>query len=271
MGWIFVVYLIVLYYEIFGSGREVVLLPGLLASTKYWQEIIPELSKSNRVIVIDQLGFGNSPKPDSEVEYAINDNVRYYIEVFKNLNLRKVILVGYSSSTILAIRLAAQYPDLVDKVLLITPPIHFSKESAIDSLNKSFRTYKYYMHGPLKLGFIFFVSIFRRLLIFAAPLFITHIQPDSAKDVFKFSWKSLYNSIENIIVNQDVKRDLKNIRCKIKILYAKIDNIVNKDNLFELSNEFKNIELQEIDSTHQIPLQKPEVVINEILNLRQEP
>lgn len=259
-----------LYYEEYGSGEVLVFLQGILASTKYWRDIIPYLAKNYRVIAIDQLGFGNSPKPDKDLEYTIDDNIRYYVEVFEHLNLKKVTLVCFSSSSIVAIRLASKYPDYVDKMMLIAPPIHFSRESVINGLKKSFKTYRYFLSTPLKSGFIIFISIFRKLLALMAPLFITHVKPHSARDIFKCTWKSLFNSIENIVMNQDVRSDLKNVRCKVKILYAKIDTIVNKDNLFQLSKEFPNIELEEIDSTHQIPVKNPQIVIDRISNLMRE-
>lgn len=253
-----------LYFEKYGNGKTIVLLPGLLASTKYWKELIPELSKNHQIVIIDQLGFGNSPKPDSETNYSIIENIKKYKEIFDELDLKDITLVGFSSSSIIALSLVSNYPNLFKKILLISPPIHFTKESAIKSLNKSFKTYKYLMRKPLKYFLIPFISLFRNVLIYSAPLFITHISSDSARDSFKFTWKSLYFSIENIIINQNVFEDLKSINIPIKILCAKKDNIVILENLYAMKSYFNNIIIDEIDCSHQIPYERPEIVIRNL-------
>jgi pimeloyl-ACP methyl ester carboxylesterase len=42
-----------------GKGTAVVLLHGFLENTSMWKDVIPQLSKRNRVIAIDLLGLGN--------------------------------------------------------------------------------------------------------------------------------------------------------------------------------------------------------------------
>lgn len=174
------------------------------------------------------------------------------------------MIVGYSSISITLLRLIAQNPNLAKRIILIAPPFHFSRDETEKILQICFKTYKYFLNTPLKVFFIPFVTIFKPILTITAPLFITDVSPESARDVFRFTWKSLYKSIENIVVKQNTKEDLDKIKIPIDILYAKHDNIVIKENLYKISEEYPNISLIHIESTHQIPYEKPDEVIRYI-------
>ncbi|MDE3251013.1 MAG: alpha/beta hydrolase, partial [Bacteroidota bacterium] len=51
-----------LYYEVYGQGRPLVLLHGAFYTIKMnWQALIPELSKTHKVIAIEMQGHGHSP------------------------------------------------------------------------------------------------------------------------------------------------------------------------------------------------------------------
>ena len=43
-----------------GKGTAVVLLHGFLENSSMWKDVIPQLSKRNRIIAIDLLGHGKS-------------------------------------------------------------------------------------------------------------------------------------------------------------------------------------------------------------------
>lgn len=256
-----------LYFEEFGLDNQkiIVLLPGLLASVNYWRKIALELQKNYRVIVIDQLGFGNSPKPDSMVDYSIEDNLKAYKDLFNFLQLKKVeLLVGYSSSSILAAEFIIKNPGFTSKLMLITPPLFASQKEVKKYLLKSFPTYRIFIKTPLCYGFIPFVTIFRPILRYFAKYLITHIDEESAKDAFSFTWKSLYSSIENILVKQNILGRINQINIPVKILYSRKDELQNDLILENLAKENKNFELVEIDATHQIPYERPENVIQVI-------
>ena len=49
-----------IYFETHGKGPAIVLLHGFLENSTMWKNLIPELSKKNKIIIIDLLGHGNS-------------------------------------------------------------------------------------------------------------------------------------------------------------------------------------------------------------------
>lgn len=53
-----------LYYEDCGEGEDTILLvPGHMCTTKFYQKNVPALAKNHRVVTFDSRGFGNSSKP----------------------------------------------------------------------------------------------------------------------------------------------------------------------------------------------------------------
>jgi pimeloyl-ACP methyl ester carboxylesterase len=78
-----------------GSGKPIVLLHGLGASSYTWHKIMPELAKTNRVIAIDLKGFGQSDKPLDD-HYSVFDQARLIEDYIARRNLRGVTLVGHS-------------------------------------------------------------------------------------------------------------------------------------------------------------------------------
>lgn len=256
----------ILHYVDRGEGETVLLLAGLLASTRYWSEIIEMMEGKYHVIAFDQLGFGKSPKPDQSIEYSVEDNINAYKGTLDHLNITIPIkIVGYSSSAILAIEFAAKYPHLVKQLVLVTPPIFFTAESAQSAVERSFRTYRYFM-GRSKFKFLFriFKFIFQPFLYLTAPIFITHVKPSTARDVFRHTWKSVNNTIENVIINQNIRAALEKVHIPVKILYATHDSIVDEENLLLLRSMFANIELEKLNSTHQVPQERPDRILGNL-------
>ena len=60
-----------LHYTSTGLGPSVVLVHGLGASSRYWGPVIEALADTHRVITVDLLGFGRSPKPGG-VSYDVD-------------------------------------------------------------------------------------------------------------------------------------------------------------------------------------------------------
>src|SRR5688572_4712945 len=59
------------YYEVYGQGMPIVLLHGSFYTIDMnWSELIPELSKTRKVITIEMQGHGHSPFSDRELSIS---------------------------------------------------------------------------------------------------------------------------------------------------------------------------------------------------------
>ncbi len=81
----------------------------------------PELvAQGCRVIVPDLLGYGYSDKPD-DIDYHLNVFVECIKQMLDSVGVDRYTLVGNSLGGAIAIKLALDYPDHVEKLLLMAP------------------------------------------------------------------------------------------------------------------------------------------------------
>ena len=94
-----------------GKGTAVVLIHGFLENSTMWKNIVPELTKRNRIITIDLLGHGSS---DCLGYLHSMELFAETIEaVLKQLRIRKCILVGHSMGGYAALAFAEKNPQKI--------------------------------------------------------------------------------------------------------------------------------------------------------------
>ena len=99
------------------SGPPIVLIHRFAGSIHEWDQIVPELAGSHRVIRTDLLGHGGSEKPGSG--YSIEGQARLIAAVLDELGVRKALVVGHSMGGDVAIALATARRDLVQRLVVI--------------------------------------------------------------------------------------------------------------------------------------------------------
>lgn len=103
-----------------GSGdKTLILVHGLASNAGFWREVIPQLKKDFRLIVVDLPGYGKSQKGELPI------GMQYYADVvaglIDELNLRNVSYVGHSMGGQIGITLALSHPDKIDNLILAAP------------------------------------------------------------------------------------------------------------------------------------------------------
>ena len=107
-----------------GSGDPVVLLhgsgPGVSAWAN-WQHTMPTLSRGARVIGLDSIGWGETErKPD--VHYSLRSWTDHVWAVLDALELDRVSVVGNSLGGRLALQMAEDAPERLDRLVLMGSP-----------------------------------------------------------------------------------------------------------------------------------------------------
>ena len=103
--------------ELGGTGSPIVILHGLLGSSRNWQSAGVALAASGyRVIGLDLRNHGSSPWDDDCTYTAMAEDVRAYLLSDK---LNSVHLVGHSMGGKVAMRLALSYPELVSRLTVV--------------------------------------------------------------------------------------------------------------------------------------------------------
>jgi pimeloyl-ACP methyl ester carboxylesterase len=106
------------------SGRAdapaVILLHGFGSSLHTWEPWAEALSRDYRVVRFDLPGFGLTG-PDPSGQYTTARSIEVLRALMDRLGLSKASLVGNSMGGKIAWTFAAQHPDRVDKLVLISP------------------------------------------------------------------------------------------------------------------------------------------------------
>ena len=100
--------------------RTVVLLHGKNFDSSYWAGPIKDLSEAGfRVIVPDQIGFNKSSKPD--ITYSLDLLAELTINLLGAQQIDQAAFIGHSTGGMLAVRIAAAYPQRVERLVLEDP------------------------------------------------------------------------------------------------------------------------------------------------------
>jgi len=94
-----------------GKGPAVILLHGFLEDSSMWDQMIPQLSKRNRIIRFDLLGHGKTDC--TGYVHSMEDMAHQVQAVVNHLNLRKVTVIGHSMGGYVALAFAEIYPDQI--------------------------------------------------------------------------------------------------------------------------------------------------------------
>ena len=107
------------YYEVYGEGKPLVLLHGAFYTIEMnWGPLIPELSKTRKVIAIEFRGHGHTPFSDGKLELpTLASDVE---GVMNYLKVDSADVVGYSMGGTVAYQLIIQSPKRVKKLVIIS-------------------------------------------------------------------------------------------------------------------------------------------------------
>jgi pimeloyl-ACP methyl ester carboxylesterase len=109
------------HYQEFGEENKtpLILIHGYSASTFTWKSVAPLLAEAGfRVLAVDLIGFGYSEKP-SWFDYSIVSQARMLARLMDRLGIGTAAVGGNSYGGAIAATLALDYPERVEKLLLV--------------------------------------------------------------------------------------------------------------------------------------------------------
>jgi haloacetate dehalogenase len=108
--------------KVAGKGPALLLLHGYPQTHVIWHKIAPELAKTHTVIVPDLRGYGDSGKPPSDSTHAAYSKramAADQVEVMDALGFNNYSVVGHDRGGRVAHRMVRDYPDRVDKIVVL--------------------------------------------------------------------------------------------------------------------------------------------------------
>lgn len=244
-----------------GNGRPVIFLHGVISTHRYWDDVVNKLSKTAKLIRPDLLGFGDSPR-QKNADYGIDTQIGWLKETTKGYMKDRPILVGHSLGAIIALKWANQkttFPNLVltsipilDKATLRAQITSLSKNEPI--LNKvkneriAFKALSYASLMPKRVA---------RRIMKTVP---SHV----AEDTTRHDRKALRHVFSNVVFSDEVANLLSEISVPTTVIVSTNDPISNVQLLKKQAKCNRYINVVTVDCSHQIPIDKPDMVANMI-------
>lgn len=141
-----------LYYEVYGEGTPLVLLHGAFYTIDMnWSELIPELSKTRKVIALEMQGHGHTPF--SERKLSITTLAKDVEGVLDYLKIDSADVAGFSMGGSIAYQFAAQSPKRLRKLVIISST--YKTSGWLPIVNGGLKDFKpeFFDNTPLKTGY----------------------------------------------------------------------------------------------------------------------
>lgn len=258
-----------LFYKIEGTGNPpIVMLHGMLGSHRYWDGVVPKLSVKHELILIDLLGFGDSPKPD-KLDYSVDQHISKIEDVLKKSQKEKSrsVIVGHSMGTFLALNFAIAHPEQVEKLILINAPMKTDEESLKKAIADSSSKLMVTMTFSKTWGKLV-CKIHEIIPSFSYPLiriFEPDLPPAVARAAGQHTYDAYVGSFENILLKQNFYELLAKVsNIPVLIIASNQDEHATEQALNRLPQR-DTIKLVRIDGNHNVLLKDPDRISDEIL------
>lgn len=243
-----------LNYEIVGSGdKNMVLIHGLAGSKNYWKRGLEQITGTHRLLLVDLLGFGDSPKPQSEYTLEIQLTALEKVISAEGFDKGGSLIVGHSMGAIISLALFEKHPNWFKGATVIGLPVFESRDQFLEQMpdGSYFDTLAVGRYG--------------KLFCMLHPLYIVkwfkpeNLTDDVFKDSKKHTWQSYYNSLNEVILNTNLFVLAKNIRDrKILFIQGTDDKMAPYVNVENFASPFTKSKLMRVENgDHQLFLKEP--------------
>jgi pimeloyl-ACP methyl ester carboxylesterase len=260
------------------NGESIILFHGKNFNGFYWKDVIPALTNAGyRVIAPDQVGWGQSTKPN--MKYSFEMLARNNKLLLDSLGIKNIYVIGHSMGGMLATRFALTYPQMVAKLILEDPlgledykkfiplqPIETLYKSELKASYASYKKYQESYYPVWKPEYEIYVKV--------------QAEPLKQKDFPSIAWVNALTW--QMIYEQPVLYEFSKLSMPVLLLVGERDrtvlgkNFLKKEqqklhgNFPELAskavNQMKNARLKIIPVTGHIPhIQTPAIFNKEIL------
>jgi pimeloyl-ACP methyl ester carboxylesterase len=140
------------YYEVYGEGRPIGLLHGAFYTIDmYWSQLIPELSKTRKVIAVEMQGHGHTAYSDRKL--SIGTLASDVEGVMDYLKIDSADVAGFSMGGSIAYQFAVQSPKRLRKLVIISST--YKTSGWLPVINNGFKEFKpeFFDNTPIKTAY----------------------------------------------------------------------------------------------------------------------
>src|SRR4030066_433535 len=136
-----------------GKGKQILCIHGITANYRFWDCLASALAPHPRVIAMDLRGRGLSDKPPTG--YSIEHHCKDILALMNDQGLERPVLMGHSLGAFISLVFSAQYPQRVDRLILVDGGGKLSEtqmatvfagiKPSLDRLGKTFPSFEAYL------------------------------------------------------------------------------------------------------------------------------
>lgn len=248
-----------LCYIEYGEGEPLLILPGVNLSVHNWRYNLPRYFKKYKVYCIDFPGYGKSGMPDADYKIEFfSDAVMKFMD---KKGIKKTNLLGHSLGGQVAIYLAAQHPERVNKLILETATGVRPRYGILEDLMIMwFITEDRFANLPLHTLREYTEKNFYNVCDACEELFwyqaAKRLHNQGTKEYEKRN-RAFVRGVRNIIMTS-VRDKVKKIDHPTLIIWGRDDTLCNVKDAYFLNEQMKNSRLFVIENCgHQPHLERP--------------
>ena len=118
------------YFEV-GVGPTVVLLHATATGARQWKNIINGYRDKFRFVAVNLIGYGNTPKWESDHTQRLSDQVSLF-EKLPPIKNSRFSIIAHSFGGSVAMMAALRFHNLIDKLVLVEPnPFYLLKQAGL--------------------------------------------------------------------------------------------------------------------------------------------
>ena len=232
------------------KGESLLILHGWGSNSERWQRVKELLEKKGiEVLVLDLPGFGKTLSPQKA--WSRDDYINWIFQKVKERNWEKFNLLGHSFGGGLAVKLATNFSEKIDKLILVSPAI---------IQRKSIKTYLFY-----------YISYLGKK-VFSLPGFKI-LYPLAEKLIYKLAGTKDYyvadgmmkETMKKIGKEEPLEMILEKIKIPTLILWGKKDDVLPIIDAYYIKEKIKGSELKIIPKARHSPHREAPEELAEII------
>ncbi|NUP14156.1 MAG: alpha/beta hydrolase [Polyangiaceae bacterium] len=254
-----------------GKGPPLLLIHGFIVTHAEWDDVLDELAQKFHVIAPDLPGFGDSAKPSpSRFAYGIEAFSESMADLVSAFGVGRVNVIGHSMGGAVALTLAAQHPELVNRLVVVDPltypfPRNFKAKLPL-----------YPVVGPFIFKQLYGRAMFRAYFrdeVFSRGVPLNLPRIDTFYDKFNSpaARESAYATMRAMLDTRTVVARLGRVRAPTLVVWGRDDKLFPSSHAPRLAKELAHARLEIMDCGHSPAEEKPEqflAVVNEFLEGR---
>lgn len=211
-----------IYYEVGGAGKPLVLIHGLSGSTRWWSQNAAFFARHFQVYMVDLLGFGQGRGQ----RFALQDSAGLLLIWMDKLAIEKASLIGHSMGGYIAIDLAANDPERVDRIVVVDGLVYPLGKAHLQNLWRLLQALRYASSNFLPVLFM---------------------------DAFRAGLLTLFSAIREVF-DADISTSLDGIKAPALIVWGEYDMVLPVEIGWRLHEQLTGSELVVIEGAGHNPM-----------------